>query len=138
MDDPVRILDIVGLQTVKSDRASRDRDAETRLDERNKPSAASLGLGFGVYIVRSFLKTFGLWKRTFFEVGQMQPIDLNNLVEPYMDTGLYLAVTRDNTSVIGTGKTMRDAMKQAAEHGYTEPVIMRAPSRKAMERSLHL
>jgi len=125
----------VGFQTVKSDRSSRG--VETRLDERDKPSAASLGLGLGVYIVRSFLKTLGHWKRKV-EVGQMQPIDLNNLVEPYMDTGLYLAVTRDNTSVIGTGKTMRDAMNEAAEHGYAEPVIMRAPSRKAMERSLHL
>lgn len=125
----------MGFQTVKSDRSSRG--VETRVEERNKPGVAGVGLGLGLYIVRSFFKTLGFWKRKF-EEDQMQPIDLNNLVKPYMDTGLYLAVTRDNTSVIGTGKTMRDAMKQAADHGYAEPVIMRAPSRKAMERSLHL
>jgi hypothetical protein len=72
------------------------------------------------------------------EENQMQPIDLNKLVEPYFDTGLYLAVTRDNSSVIATGKTIREAMNQAAEQGYAEPVIMRAPSRAAMENGLHL
>jgi len=51
----------------------------------------------------------------------MQPIDLNNLVEPYMDTGLYLAVTRDNTSVIGTGKTMRARLRRACHNASSQP-----------------
>lgn len=125
------------MQTVKSDRSSQGQGAETRLEGRHKPGVARGGLGLGLSIVSSFLKTLGLLKKKS-EEDQMQPIDLNNLVEPYMDSGLYLAVTRDNTSVIATGKTMRDALKQAADKGYAEPVIMRAPSRKAMERSLHL
>jgi hypothetical protein len=51
---------------------------------------------------------------------------------------LYLAVKSDNTSVVATGKTIKDAVDQAAAQGCSEPVIMRAPSREAMENSLHL
>ncbi len=67
----------------------------------------------------------------------MKAVDLNALVAPYLDSGLYLAVTNDNTSVVGTGKTIREALNQAAERGYSEPVIMRAPRRKAIENVLH-
>ena len=28
----------------------------------------------------------------------MQPVDLNKLVEPFLDTGLYLAVTKDKSA----------------------------------------
>jgi hypothetical protein len=70
--------------------------------------------------------------------GRMKAVDLNKLVEPYLDSGLYLAVKSDNTSVVATGKTSKDAGDQAAARGCSEPVIMRAPSREAMENSLHL
>lgn len=66
----------------------------------------------------------------------MKPVDLNKLVEPYFDSGLYLAVTRDKTSVVATGKTIQDAADRAAAQGCAEPVIMRAPSREAMENGL--
>jgi hypothetical protein len=72
------------------------------------------------------------------ERGPMKAVDLNRLVEPYFDSGLYLAVTRDNTRVVATGTTIQDAEDQAAAQGCSEPVIMRAPSRAAMENSLHL
>lgn len=68
----------------------------------------------------------------------MKEIDLNQLVEPYFDSGLYLAVTRDHSSVVATGKTIQDAVDHAAAQGCPEPVIMRAPSREAMEKGLHL
>ena len=50
--------------------------------------------------------------------GTMQAVDLNKLVEPYFGTGLYLAVTKDNTAVVATGKTIQDAVDQAADHGW--------------------
>jgi hypothetical protein len=67
---------------------------------------------------------------------KMKPVNLNKLVGPYLGSGLYLAVTRDNTTVVGTGKTIEDAVKYAANAGYADPVIMRAPSRKRIENSL--
>lgn len=88
------------------------------------------GLGLLAWILRSM----GLLR----ERSRMEPVNLNKLVEPYFDSGLYLAVTKDNTSVVATGKTIQDAVDQAAAQGCAEPVIMRAPSRRAMENSLHL
>ena len=67
----------------------------------------------------------------------MNPVDLNALVEKYYDTDLYLAINKDRTSVVGTGKTIQDAVEQAAHRGYTEPIIMHAPSRKSLEDALH-
>src|SRR5882762_8583677 len=88
---------------------------------------------------------FGDWLRLLRERLQMlgirdkmKAVDLNKLVEPYYDSGLYLAVTRDNTTVVATGKTIQDAVDQAAAQGCAEPVIMRAPSRRAMENGLRL
>jgi hypothetical protein len=68
----------------------------------------------------------------------MKPVDLNALVAPYFDSGLYLAVNKDKTTVVGTGKTIQDAVEQAAHHGYSEPIIMRAPSRNTLEDGLHI
>lgn len=59
----------------------------------------------------------------------MKPIDLNKLLENYYDTGLYLAVTPDRTRVVGKGKTIQDALEDAAHKGYKDTIIMRAPSR---------
>jgi hypothetical protein len=105
--------------------------------EQKPPDAASGGIdlkkriGELLLTLRAILRMLGV-KR------QMEAIDLNKLVEPYFDSGLYLAVTRDNTSVVATGKTIQDAVDHAAAQGCPEPVIMRAPSREAMENSLHL
>jgi hypothetical protein len=63
--------------------------------------------------------------------AKTEAVDLNKLVDPYLDSGLYLAVTRDHTSVVATGKTIQEAANQAAAQGCSEPVIMRAPGRRA-------
>ena len=97
-------------------------------------SKTMLGIGLGLYVGESLLRGLGVFRGK----ETMQPVDLRKLVEPYLDTGLYLAVTEDNTSVVATGKTIRDAMNHAADQGCADPVIMRAPSRKAIENSLHL
>lgn len=67
----------------------------------------------------------------------MKPVDLNALLANYYDTDLYLAVNKDRTRVVGTGKTIQDAVEVAAHHGYSEPIIMRAPSRKNLDDGLH-
>jgi hypothetical protein len=67
----------------------------------------------------------------------MKPVDLNALLANYYDTGLYLAVNKDLTSVVGTGKTIQDAVEVAVQHGYYDPIIMRAPSRKNLDDGLH-
>jgi hypothetical protein len=124
----------VTFQTVKIVKSAPK--AETVQASRENPvfRRVALGVGFGFYVVRSVLRSVGILKGE----GTMQPVDLNKLVEPYFGTGLYLAVTKDNTAVVATGKTIQDAVDQAAGHGYAEPIIMRAPTRKAMENSLHL
>lgn len=68
---------------------------------------------------------------------QMQPVNLNKLLANYYDTGLYLAVTRDRTQVVGTGKTMEAALEDAVHKDYKDPIIMRAPS-KDMGRQIYL
>jgi uncharacterized NAD(P)/FAD-binding protein YdhS len=59
----------------------------------------------------------------------MQAVDLKELLKDYYDTDLFLAVTRDRTRVVGTGKTMQDAVEKAAQHGHRDPIVMRAPRR---------
>ena len=66
----------------------------------------------------------------------MQPVNLNKLLANYYDTGLYLAITRDRTQVVGTGKTMEAAVEDAAHKGYKDPILMRAPG-KDMDRQIH-
>jgi hypothetical protein len=75
--------------------------------------------------------------RTSSERNTMKAVDINALVAKYYDTGLYLAVSEDRKSVVGTGKTIQDAVEEAAHHGHSEPIVMRAPSRKSLEDGLH-
>jgi hypothetical protein len=67
----------------------------------------------------------------------MQPVNLSSLLEPYYDSGLFLAITRDRGRVVGTGKTIQDAAEAASQGGYNDPIIMRAP-RRGFEKRLHL
>lgn len=121
----------MALQTVKIGKSAA-ADAPVSKG-RKSPGVLGLGLGLGLFVVRSLFRRKSTGKE-----AQMQPVDLNKLVEPFLDTGLYLAVTKDKSSVVATGKTIRDAMNSAADEGCAEPVIMRAPSRQAMQNSLHL
>lgn len=63
-------------------------------------------------------------------VMAMKPINLNKLIEKYYDTGLFLAVSRDHEMVVGTGKTIREAAEDARSKGFSDAVIMKAPSRE--------
>jgi hypothetical protein len=124
----------VALETVKIVKPVPGTDTVQVSRENSVFRRVERGVGLGFYVVRTLLQSMGLLK----DQGTMQAVDLNKLVEPYFGTGLYLAVTKDNTAVVATGKTIQDAVDQAADHGYAEPIIMRAPTRKGMENSLHL
>lgn len=63
-------------------------------------------------------------------------VDLNKLLEGYWDTGLYLAVTPERDRVIGTGRTVDEALEAARKKGCLAPILMRAPSKK-MKGSFH-
>lgn len=124
----------MALQTQKIAEAGSVNDPASKLGSKQLTGLGviGVGLGLGFFVVR---KLFG--KKSSKEV-QMEPVNLNALVEPYLDTDLYLAVTKEKTAVVATGLTIRDAMNNAAKEGCDEPVIMRAPSREIMESSLHL
>jgi hypothetical protein len=64
---------------------------------------------------------------------EMSPVvktDLADLLEPYWDTDLYLAVNREHSKVVGVGKSGEAALQDARKHGYDNPVIMHAPSKR--------
>lgn len=54
-------------------------------------------------------------------------IDLTELLKPYHNKDLHLAVTKDYSKVVGTGKTMEKAMKAAEDAGYKDYILMRSP-----------
>ncbi len=61
----------------------------------------------------------------------MKPVDLDKLLGPYYDSGLYLAVTRDWQRVVGKGKTMDEATQDAIKNGYTDHIICKSGRPKA-------
>lgn len=54
-------------------------------------------------------------------------IDLTELLKPYHNKDLHLAVTKDYSKVVGTGKTIEEAVKKAEEAGYKDIILMRSP-----------
>lgn len=122
----------MALQTAKGEKSA---EAVPISEHLKNPGLIGAGLGLGLLIVRSL---FGRKGEAQNKLAKKGPVDLNKLVEPFLGTGLYLAVTKDKKSVVATGKTIREAMNSAAHEGCSEPVIMRAPSREAMQSGLHL
>ncbi|OGI98620.1 hypothetical protein A3H53_01225 [Candidatus Nomurabacteria bacterium RIFCSPLOWO2_02_FULL_40_10] len=42
--------------------------------------------------------------------------------------GLWVAILDDEQTVVGSGKTLREAHKEADKKGYTNPIFMRVPT----------
>lgn len=43
--------------------------------------------------------------------------------------GLWVALKEDEQTVVGSGKTAREALKEAQNAGYTEPILFRMPEK---------
>ena len=57
------------------------------------------------------------------------PIDLAALLAPY--TGQWVALSRDETSVLGSGPDLEDAIKQAKAKGEQRPILIKAPDKNS-------
>ncbi len=54
-------------------------------------------------------------------------IDWTNLFKRYK--GKWVALKSDERSVIGSGKTAKQAWKMAVQSGYTKPILTRMPAK---------
>lgn len=45
------------------------------------------------------------------------------------DKGLWVALDGDETTVISSGKTLKEALQKAHDKGYAEPIMSRVPER---------
>jgi hypothetical protein len=46
--------------------------------------------------------------------------------------GEWLALSRDRTKIVGTGKTLEEALKIAHHAGETDPIVMKVPPVSAL------
>lgn len=53
-------------------------------------------------------------------------IDWTKIYKQYK--GLWVALLDDQTTVVASGKTLKDAMKGAQAKGFNEPIVMRIPT----------
>jgi hypothetical protein len=53
-------------------------------------------------------------------------IDWTPLFEKYK--GLWVALKEDEQTVVGSGKTLQEALEEASKHGYDEPIVTRMPN----------
>ena len=53
-------------------------------------------------------------------------IDLNKILEPYVKENLWVALNPDQTEVMGSGKTVKEAISSAREKSKEKPVLIRA------------
>ena len=51
--------------------------------------------------------------------------DWSNLYKKYK--GLWVAFLDDEETVVGSGKTLKEALMQAQKKGYSEPILNRMP-----------
>lgn len=61
------------------------------------------------------------------EDKKLKSIDLTELLKDYHGKDLHLAVTKDYSKVVGTGKTIEEAVKEAEKAGYKDVIITRPP-----------
>lgn len=54
-------------------------------------------------------------------------IDWTKIYEKYK--GLWVALKDDQVTVVGSGKTLRDALEQAKGKGYQKPIMHRVPTK---------
>jgi hypothetical protein len=52
-------------------------------------------------------------------------IDWTNIYEQYK--GLWVALKEDEQTVVGSGKTLQEALEEASDNGYDEPIVTRMP-----------
>jgi len=53
-------------------------------------------------------------------------IDWTKIYRKYK--GLWVALLDDEKTVVGSGKTLGEALKKAAKKGYKNPIVMRVPT----------
>jgi len=53
------------------------------------------------------------------------PINWTNLQRKYK--GLWVALADDEITVLGHGKTLKEALSKAKKNGYTDPILTRMP-----------
>ena len=52
-------------------------------------------------------------------------IDWTTIFEKYK--GLWIALNDDEQTVVGSGKTLEEALEEASKNGYDEPIVTRMP-----------
>jgi len=55
-----------------------------------------------------------------------RPLDLTGVLKD-APIGEWIALSKDISKIVGTGKTLEDALKAAREAGETEPTVMKVP-----------
>jgi len=53
-------------------------------------------------------------------------IDLTEILKPYVEKNLWVALNDDQTEVIGSGKTIKEAISNARKNSKENPVLIRA------------
>jgi hypothetical protein len=53
-------------------------------------------------------------------------IDWTPIFEKYK--GLWVALKDDEQTVVGSGKTLQEALAEASKNGYDEPIVTRMPN----------
>ncbi|MBN4081223.1 hypothetical protein JYT44_02540 [Caldithrix abyssi] len=54
-------------------------------------------------------------------------VDFKEVFGPYLGKNLFLAVKRDYSFVVATGKGPLEALHNSKENGYSKPILMKAP-----------
>ena len=58
-------------------------------------------------------------------MSQTQPIDLTEILEPYLNK--WVALSKDQTTVVGSGDTLAGALQKAQQKGTEQPMVMFVP-----------
>jgi hypothetical protein len=56
----------------------------------------------------------------------MAAIDWTKIYKKYK--GLWVALKKDNKTVIASGQTLKEAVEKAKKKGYKEPILFRVPT----------
>lgn len=59
----------------------------------------------------------------------MTAIDWTKIYKKYK--GLWVALGDDEITVLGSGKTLKDALEKAKKNGHSDPIVMRVPQNLA-------
>lgn len=53
-------------------------------------------------------------------------IDLTKILKPYMKASLWVALDDNHEKVVGSGKTIREAIEESRRNGNNNPFILKA------------